>query len=277
MTIRVGIVTPVLTRVPKAHAPWERDAGIEEVAAIAAAADRLGFDHLTCAEHVAVPEVDEAVRGATYWDPAATLGYLAAATTRIRLATSVVVLGYHHPLSIVKRFGTVDRLSGGRLVLGVGVGSLEAEFDLLGVPFAGRGDRADAAIDAIRSAWGVREVDGMVLDPVAPRTDVPVWVGGRTARSLRRAVEHGTGWMPFGLTVDEMATMLRRHDLPLGFDAVLGPPRALDPGGDPDGTAAALDALSAAGATIASVRLVSGSATHYAEQLEALATFTPLR
>lgn len=96
-------------------------------------------------------------RGTRYWDPLATLSYIAARTSRIGLCTAVLVLGYHHPLAIEKRFGTLDRVSGGRLVLGVGVGSLTEEFALLGVPFADRGRRADDAIPALRAAIGRRK------------------------------------------------------------------------------------------------------------------------
>ena len=84
----IGLSTPVLVQTPAAASPWERDAGIEDVARIAETADRLGFDYLTCSEHVAVPVADAAVRGSVYWDPLATFGFLAARTTRIRLATS---------------------------------------------------------------------------------------------------------------------------------------------------------------------------------------------
>ena len=76
----------------------------------------------------------------------------AARTTRIRFATNVLVLGYHHPLEIAKRYGTLDRLSGGRVILGVGVGTLKEEFDLLGVPFDDRGARADDALRALKLA-----------------------------------------------------------------------------------------------------------------------------
>src|SRR5204862_6225581 len=81
-----------------------------------------------------------------------TFGYLAGCTERIRLVTHVLVLGYHHPLEIAKRYGTLDRVCGGRLVLGVGVGSLAEEFALLGAPFADRGERADDAMRALRAA-----------------------------------------------------------------------------------------------------------------------------
>ncbi|MGW8885417.1 LLM class flavin-dependent oxidoreductase [Streptomyces sp. NPDC055749] len=123
--MRLGINSPVVTAVPGVHSPWERTAGIEELGAVAEAADRLGFDHLTCSEHVAVPADIAEQRGGTYWDPLATFGYLVARTRRIRFATQVLVLGYHHPLALAKRYGTLDRVSGGRLVLGLGVGSLE--------------------------------------------------------------------------------------------------------------------------------------------------------
>ena len=99
--MKVGIVTPVVTRLPGAHARWERDAGIDEVTRIVVEAERLGYHHITCSEHIAIPESVAATRGATYWDPLATFGYLAARTTRIHLATFVLVLGYHHPLEIV--------------------------------------------------------------------------------------------------------------------------------------------------------------------------------
>ncbi len=78
--MQLGIVTPVVTRLPRAHAPWERDAGIAEIARVAVEADRLGYHHLTCSEHVAVPVDVAEVRGGTYWDPLAVFGYLAART-----------------------------------------------------------------------------------------------------------------------------------------------------------------------------------------------------
>lgn len=292
--MRVGVITPVLTRLPRAHARWEADAGIAEVAEVARAAERLGFAHLTCSEHVAIPEPVAPVRGATYWDPLATFGYLAAVTERIRLATFVLVLGYHHPLAIVKRYGTLDRICGGRLILGVGVGSLREEFELLGAPFEGRGEAADDAIRAIRAAWGRERpayagthysFEGFVVDPCAPRTDVPIWVGGRTARSLRRAVELADGWAPFGLAPERIAALLARardteawsrRKAPLEVALWADPP--IDPAGDPEGATAALQRLEEAGATVANLRVVHHSLAHYLEQLEATASldvFTP--
>ncbi|WP_407935541.1 LLM class F420-dependent oxidoreductase [Jatrophihabitans cynanchi] len=277
--MRIGIVSPVLVRYPGVASAWERDAGIAQVAQIARTADTLGFHHLTCSEHVAVPVPIAAERGSTYWDPLATFGYLAAVTEQIRLVTQVLVLGYHHPLAIAKRYGTLDRVSGGRLVLGLGVGSLQQEFDLLGVPFADRGARADEALAALRASLGTArpvfhgsyyDFADVVVEPHALQPHVPFWIGGRTLRSLRRAVRSGDGWVPFGLSTDELSAMLRRVELPAGFQVVVSTGRPLDPGADPDGVRHALDRAAAAGATVVGVSIAARSAAHYCEQLGAL-------
>jgi probable F420-dependent oxidoreductase len=278
--LRLAIVTPVLTMMPGAHARWEETATIDDVARIAEAAERLGYDHLTCSEHVGVPASEAPRRGATYWDPLATFGYLAARTERIRLATNVLVLGYHHPLEIAKRYGTLDVVSGGRLVLGVGVGTLREEFEVLGAPFDDRGARADDALRALRASLSQAEpsydgahfsFSGLIVDPHAIQPRVPLWIGGRTLRSLRRAVELAEGWTPFAVTAEQVREWLSRFDLPNGFEVVLPPQRLLDPVAEPDAAAEELARLGAAGATIVKASLVHHSLDHYVEQLEALA------
>ena len=277
--MRLGLITPVLTRLPGSHAGWEDTAGIDDVAEVVRAADRLGFDHVTCSEHVAIPTEVAKVRGGTYWDPLATFGYLAACTERIRLATYVLVLGYHHPLEIAKRYGTLDVVSGGRLVLGVGVGSLQEEFELLGADFVERGPRADESLRALRSslsqpvpsfAGSHFAFGGMIVDPCAQQERVPLWIGGRTFRSLRRAVELADGWAPFGLSREQAHEMLGRVELPAGFEVVLSPAPALDPVDDPAKVAEELAAWVDAGATIVNPRVVHHSLAHCIEQLEAL-------
>jgi probable F420-dependent oxidoreductase len=283
----LGITTPVLTLLPGGHASWEVDAGIEQVATVARTADALGYSHLTCSEHVVVPTDVAAVRGSRYWDPLATFGYLAAVTARIRLATNVLVLGYHHPLEIAKRYGTLDQVCGGRLVLGLGVGSLEEEFDLLGAPFADRGARADDAIGALRTSLSTAlpayrgthfDYADVVLDPCARQASVPLWIGGRTARSLRRAVELGDGWVPFAVRAADVAELLERarqsdawaaRRSPL--EVVLQNGRPLDPVGDPEGARTVIGKLTDAGATGLQLGFVHHSLDHYLEQLEALA------
>ncbi|NDK91846.1 TIGR03619 family F420-dependent LLM class oxidoreductase [Gordonia desulfuricans] len=275
---KVGVASPIVTRYPGAHGEWESGAGIAELAAIAADADALGYDFLTCSEHVAVPVEVARERGGTYWDPLSTFGFLAARTRRIGLVTQVLVLGYHHPLEIAKRYGTLDEISGGRVTLGVGVGSLREEFDLLGASFDDRGARADDAMRALRSSLGRNVVEfhgrshdyvDMVVDPCAAHP-IPLWVGGRTRRSLRRAVELGDGWLPFALGGRELAAMLGEFDLPAGFDVVLAV-GGLDPIGEPDRVRDRIGRLGEVGATRVVAGFTADSVDHYREQLAALA------
>jgi probable F420-dependent oxidoreductase len=266
------LITPVLTLNPRVHNSWEETAGFDAVVEIAEAADRLGYHHITCSEHIAVPSGEIAARrGSRYYDPLATFGYLAARTTFVRFETHVLVLGYHHPFEIAKRYGTLDAITGGRLILGVGVGSLEEEFALLGAPFADRGERGDESLRELRRVLSAREVDGFIIDPHAVQDRVPIWIGGRTFRSLRRAVELADGWCPFGLKADDIASMLRRvGDLPSGFEIVLFPEPMPDPVGDPTGTRRVVEPYLEAGATILNLRLRSDSLAQCLEQVEAM-------
>ena len=118
----------------RGHASWEREVVGNRSSRSPAPRTASASTISPAARHIAVPVDIAAVRGGRYWDPLATFGYLAAVTHRIRLATFVLVLGYHHPLQIAKQYGTLDVVAGGRLILGVGVGSLREEFDLLDRP-----------------------------------------------------------------------------------------------------------------------------------------------
>src|SRR4051794_10099717 len=159
---------------PRAHARWEEDAPFATVVELVQAAEQLGYSHMTCSEHVAIPRDVAEVRGARYYEPLATFGALSAVTSTIRFAVHVLVLGYHHPLAVAKRYGTLDAVSGGRLILGVGVGSLEEEFALLGAPFADRGARGDESVRELRRVLGQREIDGFIIDPHAIQARVPI-------------------------------------------------------------------------------------------------------
>ncbi len=279
--MKLAIATPVVTILPGSHARWEEDATVNDLVTIAQTADRLGYDHLTCSDHIGIPAADAPRRGARYYEPLATFGYLAASTSRIRFATFVLVLGYHHPLEIAKRYGTLDVLSGGRVVLGVGVGTLKEEFDLIGAPYEGRGARADDALKALRASLSQPQPEyngdhysfgGLVIDPCAIQDRVPIWVGGRTLRSLRRAAELADGWCPFNVTPEQAGAWLAELDAPAGFDVVLGTERPLDPSAEPAATQDALGRMAEHGTTILSARVVHHSLEHYLEQLEALAS-----
>ena len=203
-TLRFGIATPVVTLFRREDS-WEENAGPAELREIALAADRLGFAHITCSEHVGIPTDVAPERGSRYYDPLATFGFLAAITKRVRFLTNVVVLPYHHPLAIAKRYGTLDLLCEGRLMLGVGVGSLESEFELLGAPFEERGDRYTDALRALRAAFGKSQpryrgdhyaFSDFIIDPCGVQQDIPIWLGTGTETNVRLTAEIADGWIP---------------------------------------------------------------------------------
>ncbi|MDO6414558.1 LLM class F420-dependent oxidoreductase [Sphingomonas sp. BIUV-7] len=284
---RFGFNAPSLSITPSAEKEWAYALPFKEVADIVAAADRLGYDHVSCAEHIGVPSTEAQRRGVRYYDPLATFGYFAAITTNIRFTTAVLVLGYHHPLEIAKRYGTLDTVSGGRLVLGLGVGTLKEEFDLLGIggaEFTERGARGDDALRALRASLGQPEPEyhgpyydfaGLTIDPCAVQSHVPLWIGGRTKLSIQRAVELGDGWMPFGLSTEEMKVMIatakaspayEARERPLDF--VLPPQVRVDPVGAPEKAAEIIRGLFDAGATKLTLSFTADSTSHYLEQLE---------
>lgn len=287
--MRFGLTTPIVTLVPRSHAEWEAQAGPAELRVIVQAADRLGYDHVSCSEHVAIPTAVAPVRGGRYYDPAATLGFFAGLTERIRLLTHVVVLPYHHPLAVAKRYGTLDHLSGGRVILGVGVGSLREEFDLLGIDFDGRGAQYEDALQALRVGLSGRtptyagthySFRDFLIDPCAAQAHVPIWLGGRSQRSLRRALRYADGWDPFHLSVAQLRDLLHRaRDWPewpqrsQPFDVTLSPdaPIALETRADTDAAVALIHTYAEVGATALNLRFRHRSLTHYLELLDRFA------
>jgi len=203
-----GMQLPIQAQSTMFAAPWEASAGPEDLVRIAQACDRSGFFYVAVCDHVCVPRERAAAMNTTWYDTVATLGFLAAATKRVRLLSHVYVLPYRHPLLSAKAFATIDALSQGRVILGVGAGHLEGEFATLGVEFARRGKLLDEAIDAVKQAfldefpthegatWQFADV-GLKPRP-AQRPRPPVWVGGSTPAALKRAAARGDGWLPQG-------------------------------------------------------------------------------
>jgi len=276
-SFELSIGSPVVTSGPQ----WADLASIEELARAAEVGDRLGYHHLTCSEHIGLPESELARRGSRYWDPLATFGFLAARTERIRFATHVLVLPYHHPLEIAKRYGTLDVVSNGRVILGVGVGTLKEELDLIGAPFEDRGPRSDDALKALRASLSkpvpeyhgpFYDFAGLVVDPCAVQEHVPIWVGGRTLRSLRRAAALADGWCPFSVPPAKAAEWLQMTDIPSVFEVVLPPTERLDPVNEPAKSQEILGQTAALGATIIMAGFASTSLEQYLEDLEALAS-----
>jgi len=153
----------------------------------------LGFDLLMISDHIAVtPDVAEQYPP-PFYEPFTTLAWLAGLTGTIRLGTTVLIVPYRHPLLIARMAANLNELSGGRLVLGVGVGWAEQEFDALGVPFRQRGKLTDDYLRAVRTAWD--------NDQDYRGGRIPIWVGGNSDAGLRRAVRLGDAWHPLRFTM----------------------------------------------------------------------------
>jgi probable F420-dependent oxidoreductase len=169
-------------------------------------AEGLGYHLLMISDHVAVTPDVARYYPAPFYDPFVTLSWLAALTERIELGTTVAILPYRHPLLVARMAANLDQLSGGRFILGVGVGWAVQEFAALGVPFAERGPLSDDALEAIRVAWTGElashrgpfvDFDDVQTGPRPARASgIPLWVGGNGAAARRRAVRFGAAWHP---------------------------------------------------------------------------------
>ena len=294
-TVAWGLQLPIQAQSTIFVEPWEATATTADLVAVAQAADRAGALYVGVCEHVAIPKPFDEKMGTTWYHPFVTLGFLAAATARVRLLSHVVALPYHHPLEVAKAFATLDALSGGRAICGVGAGHVEPEFALLGVDFARRGDWVERSLPAIRAAlddeypalpdgdWGIDGSAGVAPRPA--QASVPIWVGGSTPVAVRRAAQYGDGWLPQGV---------RRSDLPAvvdrirGLRAEAGRPESFDVGalvacyvgtpawdvggftytGSPDEIAARLRTWVDAGADQLQVRFHSRTPAELVEQIE---------
>lgn len=172
---------------------------------IARVIDGLGYQTITVSEHFAMP-YEEVPRLGPFWMHAmTTMAFLAGATERVRLDTTVLVLPYHRPLDFAKAVSTLDLLSGGRLDVSIGVGHAEREFESLGVPFADRGAVTDEILEACKELWTAEEpvhhgrffhIEGLAFEPKpVQRPWPPIYVGGNSKPALRRAARHD-GWQP---------------------------------------------------------------------------------
>ncbi len=196
----------------------------ESAASVAKAAEDAGFDSLWTAEHVVLPDPQvppsPVPADTRFLDPAVALAHLAAHTRTIRLATGIIILPQRNPLVLAKELASVDVLSGGRLIFGIGAGYLQPEFEAIGIPFEDRGDRTDEYIEAIRALWtqDAPRFEGRFVSfggiDAQPRPvqkpHPPIVVGGLSRPALRRTVLKGNGWYGFGLDLDATATCVAR-------------------------------------------------------------------
>jgi alkanesulfonate monooxygenase SsuD/methylene tetrahydromethanopterin reductase-like flavin-dependent oxidoreductase (luciferase family) len=204
-----GMQLPIQAQSTYFVADWERTAGPVELARVAKACDQAGFAYVGVCDHVTLPEAVASSMGTFWADPIATLGWLAAQTEQVMLLTHVYVLPYRHPLMAAKQFATLDYLSNGRAICGVGAGHVEAEFNHLGVDFAGRGKAVDHGVTTLAEALASEFVDGFGARP-RPAQDgrPPIWVAGSSNVAIRRAARLADGWLPQGPSNADMVAML---------------------------------------------------------------------
>jgi probable F420-dependent oxidoreductase len=209
MEMRVGIHLPQIGR----------KAGPESIRRAAVQAEELGFADVWTSEHIIVPQGAPYPPSAIFYDPVLTLTWAAAYTRRVGLGTSVLVLPMRHPLPLAKELATLQNLSEGRLILGAGVGWLEAEFAALGVPFGERGRRMDEGIAMMRAVWSEDPVTFQartipaVIDNMRslpkPIKPIPIWIGGSSAPALKRALRLD-GWHGSRVLPQEAAPIVKR-------------------------------------------------------------------
>ena len=185
--MRFGLAIP-------AYGPGADGAVVRETIS---AAESLGFESVWLPDHIAVPDYATAVNlSVPFLEPLAACGWGLGATTRLRFGTDVLVAPYRHPLLVAAMAGTLARLGGDRLVLGVGIGYLRGEFDALGLDCY---DERAAVTEAFLRTWRVAPEGFHVVAPPAP---VPVWVGGNTRAARRRAALLGDGWHPLWMPAE---------------------------------------------------------------------------
>jgi len=205
-------------------------------AAVARAAEQAGFDSVWTAEHVVLPDPrtpESPIPAQTpLLDPAVALAYVAAHTSSIRLATGIIILPQRNPVVLAKELASVDVVSGGRLIFGVGAGYIPAEFEALGAPFEKRGERTEEYIEAIRALWtqdkpsfagpSVSFADINAFPRPLQSPHPPIVLGGMSPPALRRAARCGDGWYGFAIDIEttkHCIEQLRASDRP----TALGP------------------------------------------------------
>ncbi len=182
------------------------------------AAESLGYDSVWVTDHLALPKAD-ADRFGHIYEALTTLSYLAASTSRVRLGVSALVLPQRNPVEVAKEVATLDVLSGGRVILAVGIGWSAGEYANLGQNFKNRGRRMDEALKVLRTLWRggttasfqgeYYRFEQAVISPQPVQSGgPPLWVAGNSPAAIRRAVHYADGWHPTGLPAEEVAGRL---------------------------------------------------------------------
>ena len=206
--LKVGVVLPT----------YRRLASPENIKRAAMLSESLGFDSVWVTDHVVVPSASVEAFGPAFYEGMAVMSYVAGITNRVQIGAAILIVPYRHPLVLAKMLATADQLSGGRLILGAGLGWLESESTLLGVPHGRRAAIADEALGAMRACWENDEPEfhGEIYDfagfHFAPRPHenrrLPILIGGASTAALRRAARFGDGWIGDGQTFEELEVAL---------------------------------------------------------------------
>jgi probable F420-dependent oxidoreductase len=213
---------------------YGREVTLGDLKAVAEDAEALGFDSVWVSDHVVTPEHLQAGIGPIFFDAFVVLSHVSALTRRVKLGTTVMVTPYRNPLVAAKIIASLDSLSGGRVILGVGTGGAPDEFAALGIPESQRGARTDEYLAAMIELWtndpsGFQgryvSFDGVRFAPKpAQRPHPPIWVGGRSDAALRRAARFGQAWHPTHMRVDALRErMSRLAELSTKFGRVTPP------------------------------------------------------
>jgi probable F420-dependent oxidoreductase len=213
-----GLQLPVQTLTLNLVDPWEDDATVADLVRVAHKAEATGHSFVGVCDHVAVPDDEYSARMRTTWyDTVATLGFLAAQTTSVKLLSVVWIAAYRHPLQTASSFGTLDHLSGGRVILGVGAGHVAGEFAALDVPFDERGAILDETLEALSGVFaddfvsfsGERySYDRVGVSPRPKDGRLSTWIGGNSKAAWRRVGTYGDGYIPMGNSIDQYGEII---------------------------------------------------------------------
>jgi probable F420-dependent oxidoreductase len=269
--------------------------GVEDVQSLiqlARKAEEWGFASVWVHDHVFnAAHVYNRIGKKPYYEPLTLLSYVAACTQRVGLGTSVLVLPYHNPIRLAKIAATLDVLSGGRLILGVGVGGVPQESEAMGSPYAERGAITDEAIAIMKELWTQEDpsfagkyhrFSGMPFSPKPlQKPHIPIWIGGNSQAAIRRAVRLGNGWHPFAIPLETLRAgihYLREYaqhagrdvaEIPVSFSLPLGTPTAR---GDALGTDAKeiVEKIQAFASVGVQLLVITGNTGNIAQTLPAL-------
>ena len=187
----------------------------KQVLALGPEAEQMGYDSIWVMDHLFnTGYIRERLEDKPYYHPMAMLSYMSATTSRVILGTSVLVLPYHNPVELGKYAATLDQMSDGRVVLGVGVGGMTEEFEALGIPMSQRGFLTNESMNLMRELWSTTKPEfhnrnwdfaDLYFSPKPAQSSIPLWVGGSSQGALRRTARLGNGWHPTGLSPEDFA------------------------------------------------------------------------